>query len=369
MCSKTVMDTTDPDIVFDDEMISNHFYNYQNNVKSRIEVGIQADLELRKIIEKIKRSGKNKQYDCIVGVSGGTDSTFVAYKCKELGLRPLAVHFDNGWNSELAVSNIEKVLNQLDIDLYTYVIDWKEFSDLQLSFLKSSTSDIEIPTDHAIFALLYKVASKYKVKYVMNGMNFRTESIMPFSWAYGHIDWKYIKSVHKKFSNVKLKTYPHFSFFDLFYYTIVLRIKFVSILNYLDFNKADAQKLLSDQLGWKDYGGKHHESVYTKIVQTYILPKKFNIDKRKAHLSNLILCGQITRQHALEILETPPFEEQKSRDDIEYLTKKLRLSLEEFSDIMSSPNKTFMDYPNNFKIYLVVKKIQKFLREYKLFHK
>jgi hypothetical protein len=257
----------------------------------------------------------------------------------------------------------------LNVDLYTYVIDWKEFSDLQVSFLKSSTSDIEIPTDHAIFALLYKVASKYNVKYVMNGMNFKTESIMPSSWAYGHIDWKYIKSVHKTFSNVKLKTYPHFSFFDLFYYTIVRRIKFVSILNYLDFNKEAAQKLLSDKLGWKDYGGKHHESVYTRIVQTFILPKKFNIDKRKAHLSNLILSEQITRQDALKILQTPPFEEQQSRDDVEYLTKKLRLSSDEFSQIMSSPQRTFMDYPNNYRIYVLAKKIQQFLRKHKLFHK
>ncbi|MBS4063680.1 MAG: N-acetyl sugar amidotransferase [Chitinophagaceae bacterium] len=363
------MDTTDPDIVFDNKMVCNHYYNYQNNVKSRIEVGNQAESELVKIIEKIKREGKSKPYDCIIGVSGGTDSTFVAYKCKELGLRPLAVHFDNGWNSELAVSNIEKVLNQLEIDLYTYVIDWKEFSDLQVSFLKSSTPDIEIPTDHAIFAILYKVAVKYKIKYIMNGMNFRTESIMPSSWAYGHIDWKYIKNVHKTFSNGKLKSYPRFSFLDLFYYTFFRRIKFISILNYLDFNKEEAQKFLTDKLGWRDYGGKHHESVYTRIVQTYILPKKFNIDKRKAHLSNLILSGQITREQALKLLEIPPFEEQQSKEDVEYLIKKLKLSSGDFENIMNSPNKTFKDYPNNYTIYLIAKRLQQFLRKIKLFHK
>jgi len=369
ICSITVMDTTDPDIVFDNKMVCNHYYNYQNNVKSRIEVGNQAESELVKIIEKIKREGKSKPYDCIIGVSGGTDSTFVAYKCKELGLRPLAVHFDNGWNSELAVSNIEKVLNQLEIDLYTYVIDWKEFSDLQVSFLKSSTPDIEIPTDHAIFAILYKVAVKYKIKYIMNGMNFRTESIMPSSWAYGHIDWKYIKNVHKTFSNGKLKSYPRFSFLDLFYYTFFRRIKFISILNYLDFNKEEAQKFLTDKLGWRDYGGKHHESVYTRIVQTYILPKKFNIDKRKAHLSNLILSGQITREQALKLLEIPPFEEQQSKEDVEYLIKKLKLSSGDFENIMNSPNKTFKDYPNNYTIYLIAKRLQQFLRKIKLFHK
>lgn len=369
ICTKTVMDTTDPDITFDDQGISNHYYNYLSKVNDRIEEGSQAEIKLKAIINKIKQAGKGKEYDCIVGVSGGTDSTYVAYKCKEYGLRPLAVHFDNGWNSELAVSNIEKVLKKLDIDLFTYVIDWEEFSELQVSFLKSSTPDIEIPTDHAIFALLYEVATKHNIKYIMNGMNFRTESIMPFAWAYGHIDWKYVKSVHEKFSRVKLKNYPHFSFAKLFYYTIVKRIKYVSILNYIDFNKDEAQKFLAEKLDWRDYGGKHHESVYTRIVQTYVLPKKFNIDKRRAHLSNLIISGQITREAALKLLEIPPYNEDTVQDDIEYLVKKLRLSDQEFEGIMNAPNKTFKDYPNNFKIYTFAKKTQQYLRKTNIFHK
>jgi N-acetyl sugar amidotransferase len=369
ICIKTVMDTSDPDIVFDKYGISNHYYNYLSKVGARIEEGDDAEQKLLTIINKIKEEGKDHEYDCIVGVSGGTDSTYVAYKCKEYGLRPLAVHFDNGWNSELAVSNIEKVLKQLDIDLYTYVIDWEEFSDLQVSFLKSSTPDIEIPTDHAIFALLYEVANKYGIKYIMNGMNFRTESIMPSSWAYGHIDWKYVKSVHKKFSKKKLKNYPHFSFTKLFYYTFVKRIQFVSILNYINFNKEEAQKLLTEKLDWKNYGGKHHESVYTRIIQSYILPEKFNIDKRKAHLSNLILSNQITREQALKELETLPYNPETVQDDIDYLTKKLRLTGAEFDEIMKTQNKTFRDYPNNFGIYTWAKRIQQYLRKLNIFHK
>lgn len=369
ICSKTVMDTTDPDIYFDDQGISNHYYNYFARVKNRIEEGNDAKIKLNRIIDQIKKVGKDQEYDCLVGVSGGTDSTYVAYKCKEFGLRPLAVHFDNGWNSELAVSNIEKTLNKLEIDLITYVIDWQEFSDLQVSFLKSSTPDIEIPTDHAIFALLYEIAAKHNIKYIMNGMNFRTESIMPFTWSYGHIDWKYIKSVHKKYGNTKLSAYPHFSFTKLLYYTFIKKIKYVSILNYINFNKEEAQKFLVNNLDWRDYGGKHHESVYTRIIQTYILPVKFNIDKRRAHLSNLILSGQITREEALKQLEMSPYSVENYQDDIEYLTKKLRLTINEFNQIMESPNKTFKDYPNNFTVYSIAKKIQEFLRKRNLFHK
>ena len=369
ICAKTVMDTSDPDIVFDDTGISNHYYDYSSKVSVRIEDEKNGADKLKGIIDRIKREGKNREYDCIVGISGGTDSTYVVYKCIEYGLRPLAVHFDNGWNSELAVSNIEKVLKQLNVDLYTYVIDWEEFSSLQLSFLKSSTPDIEIPTDHAIFALLYEVARKHGIKYIMNGMNFRTESIMPFSWAYGHIDWKYISSVHKRFSTTKLKHYPHFSFSKLLYYTLVKRIQFVSILNYIPFNKEEAQKLLSEKLGWKNYGGKHHESVYTRIVQSYILPEKFNIDKRKAHLSNLILSSQITREEAMKELESPPFNRETVEEDIDYLIKKLRLTREEFDRIMNNATLSFRDYPNNFKLYTLAKKAQQYLRKHNIFHK
>jgi N-acetyl sugar amidotransferase len=369
ICSKTVMDTTDPDIYFDEQGISNHYYSYYSRVKNRIEQGVDSKIKLDGLIDQIKRVGKDKEYDCIVGVSGGTDSTYVAYKCIELGLRPLAVHFDNGWNSELAVSNIEKTLKKLEIPLLTYVIDWQEFSDLQVSFLKSSTPDLEIPTDHAIFALLYEIAAKHNIKYIMNGMNFRTESIMPSAWSYGHIDWKYIKSMHRKFAKTRLSAYPHFSFTKLLYYSFIKKIKFVSILNYMHFNKEEAQKFLADKLEWRDYGGKHHESVYTRIIQTYILPKKFNIDKRRAHLSNLILSGQITREEALKQLEEPSYNIDNCQDDIDYLTKKLRLTIDEFNKMMESPNKTFKDYPNNFRVYTFAKIIQENLRKFNYFYK
>ncbi len=368
ICTKTVMDTSDPDIFFDEQGISNHYYDYYTKLNARLE-SENGEEKLQKIIEKIKEAGKGNEYDCIVGVSGGTDSTYVAYKCKELGLRPLAVHFDNGWNSELAVSNIEKVLKKLGIELYTYVIDWEEFRELQISYLKSATPDVEIPTDHAIFALLYQIAVKYNIKYIMNGMNFRTESIMPHAWAYGHIDWKYIRSVHRVFSKGSLKRYPHFSFYKLLYYTFARKIQFISILNYIEFNKTEAQKTLAEQLGWQNYGGKHHESVYTRIVQSYYLPHKFNIDKRRAHLSNLILSGQITREDALEELKHPPYDPQTIGNDIEYLTKKLKMSKNEFDQILQAKNKTFRDYPNAFGIFKLAKSIQQYLRKKNFLHK
>lgn len=369
-CSVTVMDTTDPDITFDENGVCNYVHSFKEKQSVRVVHGKEGEQKLEAIVQKIKQAGKNKEYDCIIGVSGGVDSTYVAYLCKNLGLRPLAVHFDNGWNSELAVSNIEKVLNKLDIDLYTYVINWDEFKDLQIAFLKASTPDLEIPTDHAIVALLMEIAAKYNIKYIINGMNYYTEGIMPDGWAYGHSDWKYIKSIHKIFGKKQLKKYPHFSFTKLFYFLFVRKIKFLSILNYINYDKAKAMEFLETDLNWRYYGGKHYESIYTKLVQGYILPKKFNIDKRKAHLSNLILADQqISRGDALKELEKTPYDTSQIDNEIEYLLKKFEITREEFNDIMKKPVKSFRDYPNNFKFFQFLKKVQFTLRKKGLQHK
>jgi N-acetyl sugar amidotransferase len=359
------MDTNgDSDITFDSNGVCNYYHEFIAKLKIRIPPQEIAKKKLIKIVEKIKRDGQNKPYDCIIGVSGGVDSTYTAWLVKKHGLRPLAVHLDNGWNSELAVKNIENILNLLQIDLYTEVLDWDMFKDLQLSFLKASTPDGEIPTDHAILAILYKVAAKNGIKHIISGMNFRSEGMLPPSWARGYLDWKYIKSVHNKFGSQKLSGYPHLTVISFLFYNIILKIRSISLLNYIDFKKDEAQELITKELGWKNYGGKHHESTYTKFYQSYILPKKFNIDKRKAHLSCLIMStGEITREHAIEIISKPAYDKETIQSEQDYVLKKLGLNSEEFNSIMSAPIKTILDYPNNHNLELKFRKLLLYFRE------
>ena len=357
-CTKCIMDTTDPEIVFDSDGVCNHCKRYDDLLEKRVYEGEEAKENLKTIINSIKKSGKNKEYDCIIGVSGGVDSTYVAYLTKELALKPLAIHFDNGWNSELAVKNIEKALDKLGIDLYTYVIDWPTFKDLQFSFLKASTPDGEIPTDHAINALLFREANKRGIKYIINGMNFATESMAVPSWSYGHSDWKYIKAVHKRFGSKNLKKYPKYTFLNLTYWTFIKRIEVVSILNYMEYNKDKVMKTLENELDWVYYGGKHYESVYTRFYQGYILPEKFNIDKRKGHLSDLIRSGQISREAALKKLDEPIYDKDLLRQDKIFVMKKFKLSEDEFEKLMQLPVKSFKDYPNSAK---TVEKIKSFV--------
>lgn len=369
ICSRCVMDNSDQEIYFDDFGICNHCHRFDTLLHSRVNLS-HDDTTLKKLIKKIKNS-KSNEYDCIIGVSGGVDSTYVAYLVKSLGLNPLAIHFDNGWNSELAVSNIEKTLDNLGIDLYTYVIDWDYFKDIQKAFLKSNTPDGEIPTDHAINALLFKEASKRNIKYILNGMNFSTESMSVRTWAYGHSDWKYIKHIIKKFSDIKsFKKYPHFSIFDLFYYTFIKRIKVVSILNYIDYNKDNVVKLLTNELGWKSYEGKHYESIYTRFYQGNFLIKKFKIDKRRGHLSDLIRSNQIKRSDAINELKKDSYPSHElKKDDLEFVLKKLEISNEDFKNIINDDNKTFMNYPNNFSLVHNIKKIVNYMRKNNLYSK
>lgn len=369
ICSKCLMDTSDPDIIFDAEGVCNHCLRYTDIVKSRVFEGKEADDKLKDLIQNIKKNGQGKEYDCLIGVSGGVDSTYVAFLLKQYGLRPLAVHFDNGWNSELAVSNIEKTLSKLGIDLYTYVIDWPEFKDLQLSFLKASTPDGEIPTDHAIDSFLWQQASQRGIKYVISGMNFKSEALSVPAWAYGHSDWKYINSIHKKYGTKKLTKYPHYTFFDLFYYNIVKGIRIVSVLNYIEYDKEEAIKILENKLGWVYYGGKHYESIYTRFYQSYILPKKFNIDKRRGHLSDLISSGQISRSDAEELLVKEVCPQELINSDLEFVKKKLNLSQEQFDEIMNLPIKSFREYPNSYSTVQFLRRTVNFLRKLGLYFK
>jgi N-acetyl sugar amidotransferase len=345
------MDTTDPEIWFDEEGVCSHCHKYDILVQSESYLKKRAPGALERLVEEIKRKGEGKPYDCIIGVSGGVDSTYTAYITKKLGLRPLAVHLDNGWDSELAVNNIEKSLKKLNIDLYTYVLDWEEFRDLQLAFLKASTPDSEIPTDHAILAILYEVAAKENIQFILSGHNTATENAGVAAWAQGHADWKYIKSINKIYGNKPLKSFPHYGPWRFIYYTLIRRIKFIQILDYLDYNKKHTLATLQEKLGWKYYGGKHYESIYTRFYRGYFLPIKFGFDKKKEDLSSLICSRQMSREDALEEMAKNDYPFELKKQDREFVLKKLKISDKEFEDIMNQPVKSFWDYPSYKKLF------------------
>jgi N-acetyl sugar amidotransferase len=351
ICTRCVMDTSDPNIQFNSLGQCNHCEGAIKMLNRGLFLysAEQKEKALRQLFSKIK-TAKGRNYDCIIGLSGGVDSSFVAYFVKQRGLNPLAVHLDNGWNSEIAVQNIENVCRNLDIDLFTFVLNWEEFKDLQLAFLRASTPDSEIPSDHAIYSSMFKAAQKEKVKYVITGFNRNTESILPEAWSLGHYDWKYIKSIHKQFGSGQLSNFPHYGFISFVYRwlfkSFVPRIRMINILDYIDYDKQKAKEIITKNLGWKDYGMKHYESNYTKIYQAYILPQKFGFDKRRAHFSSLICSGSITREQALLELENPLYDADKLRIDLKYLCNKFEISLDEFNKILNLPPQNFSDYPS-----------------------
>ena len=346
ICQRCVMDTSAKEIIFYDDGRCSFCKNYDDNISQEIHTDLPKNF-LEDFAKKIKKDGINKEYDCIIGISGGVDSSYVAYLTKKLGLRPLAIHLDNGWNSELAVSNIEKLCDQLDIDLDTKVLNWTEFKDIQKSFMYSSISNIEIPTDHAIWAAMIKTAAKFNIKYIISGSNASTESIMPESWLYTSKDSKIIRSIHKKFGTKPLKNYSYLSTFDYFDKLVLRGIKWVPILNYIDFNKAKAKQFLIDEYDWKDYGGKHFESVFTRFFHSYYLYDKFGYDLRRAYCSAEICSGQLSRQDAINELEAPPAPASLIQDDIDYVKKKLGFNDKEFEKIIINKNLDYTSYPNN----------------------
>jgi N-acetyl sugar amidotransferase len=367
MCTKTVMDTTDPDITFDENGVCNYWYEFFEKQKKMPSAEKMLEYH-EEVLQKIKEKGKGKKYDCIIGLSGGADSSYLAYIARKWGLRPLLVHFDNGFNSEAAVSNIENIVRKLDCDYKAFVMDWEEFKDLQRSYFYASVLDLEIPNDHMIFAALYKTASQYNINYVITGFNNATESILPEKWRYlGKMDLVNLKNIQKKFGKKSLKHMPKLSIWHYTYYLTLKGIKQYSPLHYIGYDKQKAKDILSKELGWKDYGGKHHESVFTRFYQGYILPKKFNIDKRKAHLSTLICSGQITREEALHELSQPTYDLKLQEEDKIYIAKKLNFTMEEFDKLLTLPNVEHEFYGTDkwqqdllFGVNNFVKKIHKF---------
>ncbi|MEM4260584.1 MAG: N-acetyl sugar amidotransferase [Candidatus Woesearchaeota archaeon] len=344
ICSRCVMDDTVPGIQFDENGICT-FCKIHDELEQKYPLNDETPIKLKNLIEKIKKDGNGKKYDCIVGVSGGRDSTYTLYNAVKLGLRPLAVHFDNGWNSELAVQNIRNACQKLGVDLHTHVADWEEFKDLQRAFLLASVPDGEVPTDWVITSVLFKVAYQEKLKYFIGGHSFRTEGTTPLTWTYQ--DGKYVKSIQKLFGEKQIKSFPIMNMWEYIFYSLY-GIRYIRLLYYLPYNEKQVLETLSNELNWKNYGSKHFESTYTTFYQSYILTRKFNIDKRKIHYSALIRSGQLLRNNALELLQKDPFE--GGLEMIEYNIKKLGLSSEEFEKIMKAPVKSFKDYPSYFSI-------------------
>lgn len=356
-CTRTIMDTSDPDIWFDDNGVSSHALWFDEKLAPMVNGAQRGERlgELEQLIDKIKAAGKGKPYDCVIGVSGGVDSTYLTLQAVRLGLRPLAVHFDSGWNSELAVGNIHNLVTTLGLDLYTHVIDWREMKDLQLSFLKAAVANADTPTDHAFGWVAYTQALKYGIKYILSGSNYATESILPESWGYNSDDARHLKAVQAKFGTVKLKTYPTMGMFRRYiWYPMVRGIKTVKPLNEMPYVYVDAKQDISDNVGWRDYGGKHYESVFTRYFQGYYLPHKFGFDKRLAHYSSLILSGQATRDEALAMMETSNYPEDLRKQDHHFIAKKLGISVEDLEVLESHPPVEFTAYANSDTFWSVV---------------
>lgn len=351
ICTRCVMDTSDPAIQFDERGICTHCHTYAAEDARARASGAANRQPLSRLVATMQEEGRGKDYDCIIGVSGGVDSTYVAYQTKRLGLRPLAVHLDNGWNSELAVHNVARALESLGIDLYTHVIDWEEFRDLHLAFLRASVINSEIPTDHAILATLYRVAAQQGTRFILSGSNTATEGVLPAAWVYNNKDLHHIKAIHRRFGTRRLQTFPTLSLARYLYYVFARRIENIPLLNYLEYDKAAAKATIVHELGWRDYGGKHHESVYTAFYQAYILPRKFGVDKRRAHVSSLICAGQMQRDQGLAELATAAVPERKLEEYRTFVIKKLGLSDSEFEAIMALPPRRHDDFPTNAWLY------------------
>lgn len=365
-CTRCLMDETVPGIVFDDNGHCNLCSEYL--IRASNEVWTNPE-ELGKLVEKIKSLRRpGIDYDCVMGISGGVDSCYALVVAVQYGLRPIAVHLDNGWNSNIAVRNIKNLLDRIKVPLVTEVLDWQGFRDLQGAFIRSGIPNWEIPTDHLITATLYRMAKRFSVKYILTGGNLTSEAIMPKSWMYDSRDATLIRSICAEYGARLRGRINIMSFPELAHAVFIKKIKYLPLLNYVHYDKEAAKKILIDKYGWQDYGGKHYESIFTRFFQGYVLPVKYNIDKRRAYVSCAIMAGHLTREQALKILESPPMHESQIRIDRLYLLKKLRLTDQEFESIMAAPNKSYFDYRNEGFIWgyrsgksgVVMEKIRRF---------
>lgn len=350
ICSNCIMDTSDCTISFDERGWCDYCNNFHSNIAPSWHTDSKGETELMKVAAKIRKDGEGRDFDCIIGLSGGLDSSYCTYIAKELmGLRPLLFHVDAGWNTDQAVGNIEKLVDGLGLDLYTEVINWEEMKDLQVSFFKAQVADQDIPQDTAFFSMLYKFARQHKIKYVLTGGNFSTECCRePEEWgAYPGIDKTLIMDVHSRFGKRPLETFPIVDVLTYkIYYKYALGMEVFRPLNFVPFIKRDAEQKLGELFGWQPFLHKHHESRFTRFYEDYWMPRKFGYEKRRAHFSSLIMTGQLSRDEALEKIAKPVLDEHFLQREFEYVAHKLDLSVQELQEIFDGPNKTYHDYKN-----------------------
>ncbi|MDA9573185.1 N-acetyl sugar amidotransferase [Flavobacteriaceae bacterium] len=364
ICTNCVMDTTDSKITFDDKGVCDHCNTYYTDILPKWHTDERGDIALKDIVKKIKKEGKGKDFDCLMGMSGGIDSSYLLYiMVKKYGLRPLVFHVDAGWNSQIAVNNIERIVDGLGLDLYTEVINWEEMKDLQLAFFKSGVSHIDTPQDHSFFATMYKFASKHNIKHILTGGNYSTECVRnPLEWMYYQSDSIQLRDIHKKHGSEKLKDYPVTNIlWHKVYLPYFKKIKLIRPLDFFPYDKDEAMKTLVDKFGYQEYPQKHFESRFTRFYESYWLPKKFGFDTRKVQYASLILTNQMTREDALEKLKHPAYDPKTIKQDFEYIATKLGVSIKELQSYMDAPNKTYKNYKSQDNIYNIGAKVMRLL--------
>jgi len=359
------MDTTDPDITFDERGWCDYCRNFYKNILPNWHPDQKGEEELSRIAEKIRNKGKGREHDCLIGISGGVDSSYVACIAKEkMGLNPLLYHVDTGWNSQESANNIQRIVDGLGLNLYTEVIDWSEMKDLQIALFKAQVANIDIPQEVALFSSLYNFAAKNGYKYILTGGNYSTECVRePNEWgAYYATDMRFVKDIHRSFGQRPLKTFPTADIFKYkLFYRYIKRMKIVKPLNYVPYNKEKIIQELTDRFGWQKYAQKHHESRFTRFVECYWLPRKFGFDRRKAHLSSLILTNQMTREEALDRISRPELTEQAMMQDFEFVAKKLDMTPSELQKLFEGGNKTYRDYKNKMVLITLGNKAMRML--------
>ncbi|MFA7272769.1 MAG: N-acetyl sugar amidotransferase [Crocinitomicaceae bacterium] len=364
ICSNCVMDTTDSKITFDENGVCDHCTTFFRDIQPFWHTDERGRKELQATIDKIKKEGQGKDFDCLMGMSGGIDSSYLLYVMKEqFGLRPLVFHVDAGWNSQIAVNNIERLVDGLGLDLYTEVINWEEIKDLQLAFFKSGVPHIDVPQDHAFFATMYKFASKHKIKYILTGGNYSTECVRnPLEWMYYQSDSIQLRDIYKKHGTGKLKDYPVTNvLWHKVYLPYIKGIQLIRPLDFVPYNKDEAMQFLVDKFGYQKYPQKHFESRFTRFYEAYWLPKKFGFDTRKVQYSSLILTNQMTREDALKQLASPAYDPETIQQDFEYIATKLGITVSELQSYMDAPNKTYKDYKSQENIYNIGAKVMRML--------
>lgn len=357
------MDTSDPEISFNAAGVCNHCRRVEEQFVGKRWFPKDGRERLDAIVAQIRKDGEGKEYDCVIGLSGGVDSSYLAYvTVRDLGLRPLAIHVDAGWNSEIAVHNIEQIVRKLDIDLYTEVVDWEEVQDLQRAYFRSGVANQDVPQDHVFFAVLYDLTIKKDIGYFLTGGNFATESILPSSWGYNAADATNLAAIHKAYGERPLRSYKRMTFLQNYLlYPYFHRLKRIRPLDYLPYERDEAIRFIEDKLGWKNYGDKHHESRWTRWFQAHYLPTKFGFDKRRAHLASMVVAGEISRDEALRRMEAPAYDPEELKVDEDFVIKKLDISENEFRSIMAAPPRQYSDFASDEWVYRLKNRMRPFL--------